>query len=208
MVTQQWHTADKTNWQPGPWKGEEDKVSWTDARTGYPCLAVRNPAGCWCGYVGVGPGHLAYEVHYDNVDANAHGGLTYSDHCQEESEHYPTPMEKRVCHPAEGDDPVWWLGFDCMHSGDLAPHPSYEHYNRTMGDYPGYANEYRDLAYVQEECEQLAAQLLTLTPADIRGGREPHWDPEGERRGLFGRDDGDDCEETGDPSPERGSSPS
>lgn len=74
-----------------------------------------------------------------------------------------------ICHlveKKEDDYPVWWLGFDCSHSGDVAPKmdstfrelekeiptfkdPSSRHFGR----------EYRTVEYVREECTNLAAQL-------------------------------------------------
>lgn len=63
----------------------------------------------------------------------------------------------RVCHiPAPGEsDSVWWFGFDCAHSGDLCP--SYARKFRG-----GMDEQYRDLAYVTEQCQALAQQLRTL----------------------------------------------
>ena len=44
---------------PAPWLTEPDRLEWT--HEGYPCLAVRNSFGAWCGYVGVPEGHPWYE---------------------------------------------------------------------------------------------------------------------------------------------------
>lgn len=52
-----------------------------------------------CGYVGIPQGHPLYGVHYNDIQASIHGGLTYSD------EEWP-------------DNSKWWVGFDCAHSGD------------------------------------------------------------------------------------------
>ncbi len=164
MAKQEWTTVDKSEWGDGPWQQEPDKVQWQDKATGLPCLAVRNAAGTWCGYVGVSDGHPAYEQHYDNVDVMAHGGLTYSDHCQE-SEDGCVPPEKLVCHiPQPGEaDQVWWLGFDCFHSGDMAPTP----YHRSMLCDDGCGDVYRTLPYVKGQCRKLAKQLSTLTPEQV-----------------------------------------
>jgi len=54
------------------------------------------------GYVGVPPGHTWFGKHYDNLDVEAHGGLTYSeDHC-----------------PRREPDGLWWVGFDVCHFND------------------------------------------------------------------------------------------
>src|SRR5207247_1696575 len=111
--------CDRSGWGEGPWDDEPDKVQWIDEATGLDCLAVRHPEhGNWCGYVGVAPGHPLHGAPYDEVYADVHGGLTFSDACQE----HENPAQG-VCHVPFGDRPadVWWLGFDCAHHMDLAP---------------------------------------------------------------------------------------
>jgi hypothetical protein len=141
------HKVDRTGWKPGPWDGEPDRLEW---RThGLPCLIVRNDLGGLCGYVGVPPGHPWYKQEYDNVDASAHGGLTYSAACSPESP---------ICHipqPGESDD-VWWVGFDCGHYMDLLPGMTKYPFERG----PGTQDSYRDVAYVQAEVNQLAEQAI------------------------------------------------
>ena len=46
---------------------------------------------------------------------------------------------------------LWWLGFDCAHSGDDTPAFSMS------------GGTYRDVAYVRAEVEKLAAQLAVAT---------------------------------------------
>ena len=69
MKTKEWRNKVKREgWRPGPWDGEPDKKQWVDAKTGYPCLVVRNEGiGNLCGYVGVPKGHPAYGLHYDGI---------------------------------------------------------------------------------------------------------------------------------------------
>ena len=58
--------------------------------------------GYGCGYVGVSTEHPWYGKHCDDIEADIHGGLTWS--------------EDHV-----GDDPkdgYWWVGFDTAHYGD------------------------------------------------------------------------------------------
>lgn len=138
-------------WPSGPWDNEPDKVQWPDPATGLPCLAVRHPnSGHWCGYVGVSEKHPYFEASYDSCTqgVDVHGGLTFSDHCQPDSE------ETGVCHiPGEGQpDHVWWLGFDCAHYTDSSPMDQV---------YSGSGSHriYRTLDYVKEECGYLAHQL-------------------------------------------------
>lgn len=154
-------------WGPGPWDGEPDKVEWVDEATGLPCLAVRGRVGSWCGYVGVPEGHPDYEKDYNEVDGeyDVHGGLTFSDHCDIFS-----PPERSVCHVADGDDRVWWLGFDCIHFNDIAP--AMEAFHRRMyedtgndlwledDDTPGmFRRSYKTLGYVRDEVASLATQV-------------------------------------------------
>jgi hypothetical protein len=65
-------------------------------------------------------------------------------------------MARRICHLPEPGRPdnIWWFGFDCAHSGDLSPK-----YAATLRGFRDHGDEYRDIAYVQGECAQLAQQL-------------------------------------------------
>jgi len=92
-----------------------------------------------CGYVGIPSTHPWYDLHEGNLyDIECHGGITYaSDHPPEA---YP-----------DGPKGLFWIGFDCAHSGDYAP-----------GAYiPGIVNTqnlgvYRNMAYVKKEVGNLA----------------------------------------------------
>ena len=145
-----------THWlKEGRWHDEPDKVQWIDGDTRYACLAVRNHWGAWCGYVGVPETHPCYRRHYDEVDADVHGELTFADLCQESA-----PEGHGICHIPEPGHPdnVWWLGFDCGHFMDFQPRwPK-------LFDQAGWPEraQYRTLDYVQAECERLAAQLYLM----------------------------------------------
>lgn len=54
------------------------------------------------GYIGIPPEHPWYGKDYDDIDANVHGGLTYSNPCK----------------PREKPDGYWWIGFDTAHLND------------------------------------------------------------------------------------------
>jgi hypothetical protein len=152
----------RADWPPGPWDDEPDKMQWQDSDTGLPCLIVRNHSGALCGYVGVPEGHPWHGKDYEHVGARVHGGITYANHCQ------AGPEEHAICHvPAPGEpDTVWWLGFDCAHSGDYCPGldaalrkfremtPALRSSAFTHADH----NIYRDIAYVKAECASLARQ--------------------------------------------------
>lgn len=158
----------KQDWPAGEWQQEPDEKRWEHRGTGLECLMLRGPVGAWCGYVGVRDGHPAYGMH-GNVtdysieevaagldkrkvaihtkinDLKVHGGLTYSG-----------TDEKR------GKD-RWWFGFDCAHAGDFCP--ACEDIAQ-LGLPTGWGDviSYRNLAYVIEQCEQLADQLGRVTP--------------------------------------------
>lgn len=141
----------KSDWEPGPWHQELDRIEWT--YKGFPCLMLRGGSGAWCGYVAVPPGHPAFEKGYDDVDFEVHGGITYANHCH-----------GQICHePKEGEpDNVWWLGFDCAHDGDRMP--ALEALLKSFGapDLPGGWGTYRTASYVRAEVESLVDQLAEM----------------------------------------------
>ena len=154
--------CDRSKWPPGEWDHEPDKVQWTDAATGLACLAKRQPnRGHWCGYVGVPPSHPWHGKSYNDLPdygPNVHGGLTFSDDCQE------GPPAETICHvPAPGEpEHLWWFGFDCAHAWDQSPD---DHVRALSGD-PiwalNYDSTYRSLWYVRSECARLAKQIKEL----------------------------------------------
>lgn len=141
---------DREGWPPGPWDDEPDRLEFEHA--GLPCLIVRIPLGTWCGYVGVSPDHPWHGRGYDHVDAEAHGGLTFSGACQ---------IGGLICHESKASraDDVWWLGFDCAHAGDLIPG-----HLKFVG-LPHDWDTYRDQSYVMTCVRYLAEQARTATTA-------------------------------------------
>lgn len=146
-----WTTSDGATFaEEGPWMTEPDREEWR--HNGVPCLAVRGPMGAWCGYAATPPGHPWHGQSYDDITAEAHGGLTFSGPCQEGG---------NICHvPQEGEPAdVFWFGFDCAHAGDAMPavaFPGMPVFRMPMfGD-----SVYRDLAYVKAEVEALADQIV------------------------------------------------
>jgi hypothetical protein len=183
-MLREYTTVDKSEWGDGPWADEPDKLQWTDEETGFACLAVRHSdSGHWCGYVGVPPGHLAHGLGYDDVCTlfgdydsptalEVHRGLTYANSCAEGAE------ATSICHVAEPGTPedVWWLGFDCAHSGAFLPayHARYKDRGYPFSSEPydhasavaansWRVDTYRTLDYVRSETARLGAQLATLT---------------------------------------------
>lgn len=159
METIEYRTIDKSDWPAGPWNAEPDKKQFTDEATGLPCLIVRARHGALCGYVGVAEGHPYYRKDYsqlpdsdDGQYISVHGGLTFANHCSHSSDE-----SRGICHLPEPGEPdsVWWLGFDCAHSGDQCPA-----YDREP--ILGY-EVYRTLQYVEAECASLARQLAAVS---------------------------------------------
>ena len=148
MKTKEWQDyPERWQFRPGPWRDEPDRIQWRDEATGLPCLMARGGVGAWCGYVGVDQTSSLYgkdymDIEKSEIDFSVHGGLTYSSFCQ-----------GRVCHEVEPgeDDQIWWLGFDCCHSGDLTA-IMHRPYHATT-------EIYRDVDYVKREVVNLARQI-------------------------------------------------
>lgn len=148
-----WGVVSRAGWGEGPWDTEPDRIAWTDAETGYPCLMRRSAmSGVWCGYCAVRPGHPLHGRAYDDAetlgDITVHGGLTYANECYGDA-------ETGICHrPAPGEpDEVWWVGFDTDHGCDYSP------VRADLGRGDAHYSRYRDVAYVRGEVESLARQL-------------------------------------------------
>ena len=141
-----WTTNDKSDWSDGEWQQEPDKAQWIDESTNLDCLIVRGPSGALCGYVGVPETHKFFGSDYDEVDVVVHGGLTFANECRDTGDE-----SVGICHSEEcaANKTVWWLGFDCAHSGDYCP--AYD-----FGYRDGY---YKNFNYVKGEVTRLASQL-------------------------------------------------
>lgn len=100
---------------------------------GFQWAILHNGMGFRCGYVAVPPGHPWHGKGYDEVRAEAHGGLTYAN--------------------ANAEDGSHWLGFYCAHYGD-AQDPDLPNYD-TMRSFSGCV---RSQEYVEQECRSLCEQ--------------------------------------------------
>lgn len=142
---------DRTDWGSGPWDDEPDRIEWYDDATDLHCLMKRSPAsGAWCGYVGVPPGHPWHGKGYDEVSVAVHGWLTYGE---------PYSPVTGLWH-VPGPEDVWWLGFDCAHTGDYSPaFAALLHNPFADRDFPEYGERYRDVSYVRGEVTALAWQV-------------------------------------------------
>ena len=119
------------------WESESNSKDFVHG--GLPCAMRRVDWGVhWCGYVGVPQGHPLYgidDVSRESGELRVHSGITY------------TGSEW----PIEDKAGTWWFGFDCAHACDLVPKQT-----SIFGSHGVYRTE----AYVEEQCRQLAEQLL------------------------------------------------
>lgn len=168
LAERSYTTVDKSDWGPGPWQDEPDKVQWVDEATDLDCLIHRGPMSALCGYVGVPNGHPLYGKEYGEVPVDVHGGLTYSDVCQENDQ----DVSRGVCHvpyPGRTED-VWWLGFDCGHGFDYIPGTvaRMREYNLDSGMPPDIGATYKDIEYVKQQTTSLARQIKEIADATNR----------------------------------------
>jgi len=144
---------DKSDWGDGAWQTEPDLVMWrAKAPPHYRCMVARSFFGSLNGYVAIPPGHPAHGVVHQRLKhVPSHRGLSFSGHAT--AEH-------------------WVLGFDCGHGFDIQPASNAR--LRQVGALPGFMSgdddgmgevfrmRYRDLPYVREVVEALAAALAKI----------------------------------------------
>ena len=155
------------------WETEPEKADFE--AHGLKCAMRRNPAGAWCGYVGVNNTHpwfgkdetdtvkVAQEIVERPIDIDKVGimnllcGIRKSDDMEDGhlkialaiDVHGGLTYASTGAHIEKGSK-LWWFGFDCSHSNDFMP----------ASDSPfNYNGTYRDFEYVKSECESLAKQL-------------------------------------------------
>lgn len=117
---------------------------------GLKAIVLPTDSGSFNGYVGLPNTHTLYKKdYYENPDLMGlavHGGVTFSDFI-----------------PKAGEE--WFIGFDTMHSGDA---PSIDVVRKYFTDKEVvnfkrrrhlFHGTHKDLAYVMNECEELAKQL-------------------------------------------------
>ena len=158
----------------GEWTNEPDDFEFE--HVGLLCRGHRSRLGAWAGYVRVSPGHPLFGVDYDdeakclndardsmmekplpdqpsmglllgvlsgNVKVSpgaildVHGGITWAN---------------RASGGSTATEGEWWFGFDCSHLYDLQPYIKREFHEGV----------YRNQAYVEAQCRQLAEELAAL----------------------------------------------
>jgi hypothetical protein len=102
-------------------------------KAGLRAIVIFNQNGQYrCGYVGVEKDSGYYGVENTDIDEylTVHGGVTFSSHLNGLPEN------------------IWWIGYDCAHSGDLVKWT--DSWSKGVE---------RSLKYCVKECESLALQL-------------------------------------------------
>ena len=105
------------------------------------CSIHRNGVKALCGYITLTKDSSLYGVGYDEININAHGGLTYDGYDENEN---------------------WVIGFDCSHYGDLTP------YFLLNEDSFFVSGTYRDMQYVKAQCESMAEQASVSSKSIVR----------------------------------------
>lgn len=118
-------------------KDFSDRILSTGEHCGFKWMTVHNGIGFRCGYIGIPKTHPWWQVGYDNIDVDVHGGLTFSA-------------------TMAFDEPLYWIGFDCAHFGDMQD-PTLP--TETKIDFRGHG-VVRTQAYVEAECKKLCEQAL------------------------------------------------
>ncbi len=119
------------------WEQEPNELKWK--YVGLKCWIRRMPNALHlCGYVGVPKAHSLFKVEYDNIPADVHGGLTFSDQFNDGGK-------------------LWWIGFDCAHLNDMQPGYLRRKYGSCLAE-----GTYRDMNYVKSETEKLALQIVAI----------------------------------------------
>lgn len=137
---------DKSTWDDGEWKNEQDYYYWIDETTLLDCLIVRKVLGNLCGYVGLPETNSFYGMDYKQIENKLtypiHGGLTYSELGND-----------LIFHKTKEENNLWWVGFATSSPGDLIPN-----YNKSK--YKARIETYKNLDYVTREVKQLAFHLI------------------------------------------------
>lgn len=122
---------------------------------GYKCVVVGSSMGHRCGYIGLKNTDLAYEKDYDDLYCiDVHGGLTYSNNDSS--------------YPIKNNENLWWIGFDCAHSGDGRDIELIKELNkdpRTVDMLLRWSSEYetvKTIEYCMNECKSVVEQIIEI----------------------------------------------
>jgi hypothetical protein len=118
-------------------KGRKDSILSEGIHEGFEWKVLHNWMGHRCGYIYIPSNHPWFKKHYDNIDCDCHGGLTYS----------------------QTDDLIpekWCIGFDCAHYCD-AQDPSLPSECRLY-----MTGIVRTQEYVEAQCRYLCEQAKAV----------------------------------------------
>ena len=110
---------------------------------GFQWLVRHNQMGCRCGYVKIPFGHPWHKQDYDEIEAEIHGGLTYSNFEQTSRRIATTP---------------WWVGFDCCHGIDACDPDLPNELPEFVMKLRNRHGVIRTQEYVEAECRRLCEQ--------------------------------------------------
>lgn len=133
---------------------EDTEIEKIWEHAGFKCAVLFVGQRHRAGYVAVSEDHPAYEVSYDVIPVNVHGGITYAG--------------SEIHEDVESERDLLWIGFDCGHLGDKVKGPT------TIGE----SGHFWTKDEVVEETEKLAEQLEDMTWEDIvenKLSRMPDW---------------------------------
>jgi hypothetical protein len=121
------------------------------SQCGFEYVIIVMDLGYRCGYVKIPKNHPWYGVHYNEIDIEVHGGLTFS-------------SLVGLDHPILSNG--YWIGFDCMHSADLPDR------DEAKKEYIKYANMFsklkldgskiRNLRYVESKCRNICVECSQI----------------------------------------------
>lgn len=166
---------DKSAWGDGPWQDEPDELSWSFGDV--PCRIVRHPhSGVLNGYVSVPASHPWHGQDFDEIEADCHGGLTFSGTFGNRSEFVDEDSRvlaaRTYASRATTDRGLWWVGFDCAHAWDWTPgfDALYRERNIEPMPFAGERSSYKTIEYVKSEVENLARQAIAAmrSSTDLR----------------------------------------
>jgi len=132
------YTIPTEKWSDGPWNHESSLVQFVSH--GFPCVVLRTFSGYLCGYVGVPKDNPFAQGLLAPESLSVHGGVTW----REFYDSKPGPFANEL----------FWIGFDCAHSGDLSPGLEF-----SLRTHSGSHVIYRNIDYVTAECIALAKQI-------------------------------------------------
>ncbi len=147
-------------WNQGEWIEEADLLEFTYKSMN--CLikriATQEPycqeenifGGHLCGYVQIPKNHFCFGKHYDLIEIDVHGGLTFSEFVEDK----------------------YWIGFDCGHLGDLIPSNEKnkkEHLSdksfailKELENSSIFFSTYKNINFCIDECKSMVDQLIEI----------------------------------------------